>query len=109
MRAPAAIFGAGRQDRGEAVAFLLDLGTPIEVEDAKKQRPLHVAAANDALDAAELLIQRGAEVDPYELNYNNTPLDFAVYHEYPRLVDLLSRHSRDVWNLAFIGDVDRLR
>ena len=31
----------------------------------------------------------GAEVDPYELNYNNTPLDFAVYHDYPRMIELL--------------------
>jgi ankyrin repeat protein len=104
-----AIFAAARQDRADVVAFLLDLGTPIEVEDAKKQRPLHVAAASDAVHVAELLIERGAELDPYELNYNNTPLDFAVYHEYPRMIELLSRYSRDVWNLTFLGDVDRLR
>src|SRR5207253_1258452 len=66
LQSPAAIFAAARQDHAETVAFLLDLGTPIEVEDAKKQRPLHVAAANDAFEAAELLIQRGAKVDPYE-------------------------------------------
>ena len=41
-----------REDRADVVAFLLDLGTPIEVEDAQKQRPLHVAAANDAVDVA---------------------------------------------------------
>ena len=109
LRSSKAIFAAARQDRADVVAWLLDLGTPIEVEDAKKQRPLHVAAANDAAHVAELLIERGAEVDPYELNYSNTPLDFAVYHEYSRMIDLLRRHSRDVWNLAFIGDVDRLR
>jgi ankyrin repeat protein len=108
-QSPKAIFAAARQDRADVVAFLLDLGTPIEVEDAKKQRPLHVAAASDAAHVARLLIERGAEVDPYELNYSNTPLDFAVYHEYPRMIELLSRHSRDVWNLTFIGDADRLR
>ena len=104
-----AIFAAARQDRADVVAFLLDLGTPIEVEDAKKQRPLHVAAANDAVRVAGLLIQRGAEVDPYELNYNNTPLDFAVYHDYPRMIELLIPHSRDVWNLTFVGALHRLR
>ena len=73
------------------------------------QRPLHVAAAHDAVQVAELLIGRGAEVDPYERNYSNTPMDFAVYHEYPRMIDLLRRHSRDVWNLVSIGAVERLR
>ena len=75
----------------------------------QKQRALHVAAANDAVHVAGLLIQRGAEIDPYELNYSNTPLDFAVYHEYPRMIDLLRPHSRDVWNLTAVGDVERLR
>lgn len=109
LQSPVAIFAAARQDRIDEAAFLLDLGTPIEVQDAKKQRPLHVAAANDALRVAGLLIERGAEIDPYEENYNNTPLDFAVYHEFPRMIGLLSRRSRDVWNLVFIGAVDRLR
>ncbi|HET8549711.1 MAG TPA: ankyrin repeat domain-containing protein, partial [Bryobacteraceae bacterium] len=109
LRSPKAIFAAARQDRADVLAFLLDLGTPIEVEDEKSQRPLHVAVANDAVQVAKLLIDRGAEIDPYELNYSNTPLDFAVYHEYPRMIDLLRPHSRDVWNLTFIGDIGRLR
>ena len=104
LQSPKAMFAAAREDRADVAAFLLDLGTPIEVEDAKKQRPLHVAAANDAVHVARLLIERGAEIDPYELNYSNTPLDFAVYHEYPRMIDLLRPHSRDVWNLTAIGD-----
>ena len=82
---------------------------PIEVEDASKQRALHVAAANDAVHVAGLLIERGAEIDPYELNYSNTPLDFAVYYDYARMIDLLRPHSRDVWNLTPIGAIERLR
>jgi ankyrin repeat protein len=109
LHSPKAIFAAAREDRADVVAFLLELGTPIEVEDEKKQRPLHVAAANDAVHVAGLLIERGAEIDPYELNYSNTPLDFAVHYEYQRMIDLLRPRSRDVWNLATIGDVERLR
>jgi hypothetical protein len=45
---------------------------------------LHVAAANDA---ARRPPSNVAEIDPYELNYSNTPLDFAVYLEYPRMID----------------------
>jgi len=106
---PKAIFTAAEKDRADVVAFLLDLGTPIEVQDAKDQRPLHVAAANDAVRVAALLIDRGAEIDPYELNYSNTPLDFAIYADHPRMIGLLRRYSRNVWNLTSIGAVDRLR
>jgi ankyrin repeat protein len=109
LQSPAAMFAAAKRDRPDVVAFLLDLGTPIEIEDAKKQRPLHVAAAHDAVSVAELLIQRGAELDPYELNYSNTPFDFAVHHEHTRMIELLRQHSRDVWNLTFTGAADRLR
>ena len=109
LQSPKAMFEAGRKDRADAVALLLELGTPLEVEDEKKQRALHVAAWNDAVHAAELLIERGAEVDPYELNYSSTPIDLAVYAGHPRTIELLRRHSRDVWNLAPLGDVDRLR
>lgn len=41
--------------------------------------------------------------------WSNTPLDFATHHEYQRMIELLSPHSRDVWNLTSLGDVDRLR
>jgi ankyrin repeat protein len=109
LRSTKAIFAAAKQDRADVVAFLLDLGTSLEVEDGKKQRPLHVAAANNALRVTERLIQGGAEVDSYELNYNNTPLDFAVYHDYPRMIELLTPHSHDVWSLTFTGALDRLR
>ena len=58
---------------------------------------------------AALLIERGAEIDPVETNWDNTPLDFAVYQQKPRMIELLSRVSRDVWNLTFTGNVERLR
>ncbi|HLK66559.1 MAG TPA: ankyrin repeat domain-containing protein [Bryobacteraceae bacterium] len=103
------IFAAAREDRADVVGLLLDLGTPIEVQDEKEQRALHVAAWNDSVRVAELLISRGAEIDPYETNWGNTPLDFAVYGEHTRMIELLRRHSRDVWNLTRIGDFDRLR
>jgi ankyrin repeat protein len=104
-----AMFAAARLDRADVVAFLLDLGVPIEIEDRHKNRPLHTAAANGALRVAALLIERGAEIDPIETNWDNTPLDFAVYHQQPRMIELLSRVSRDLWSLTFTGQVERLR
>jgi hypothetical protein len=34
------------------------------------------------VDVARLLIRRGAEIDPVESNWNNTSIDFAIYHEH---------------------------
>lgn len=79
------------------------------VEDSEKQRPLHLAGYHDAVRVAELLIGRGAEIDMRESNYGNTPLDCAVYSQHPRMIELLARHSRDIWNLVYIGQVERLR
>jgi len=104
-----ALFAAVKEDRADLVERLLDRGLSPDVEDAQKRRPLHVAASHDALRTAELLIRRGAEIDPVETQWDNTPLDFAVYHEHPRLIELLGRHSRDVWNLTFTGSAARLR
>lgn len=56
-----------------------------------------------------LLIERGAAVDVRDSKYGATPLGFAVYAQHPRTIDVVGRFSRDVWNLAFAGNVERLR
>ncbi|MEX2153464.1 MAG: ankyrin repeat domain-containing protein [Gemmatimonadaceae bacterium] len=104
-----AIFAATEQDRVDAVELLLDLGMSPDVEDSKKVRPLHIAGYNDSVRVAQLLIERGAEIDMRESNYNNTPLDCAVHSQQPRMIELLSRYSRDVWNLVYTGHIERLR
>ena len=68
-----------------------------------------IAGYNDSIRVAALLIERGAEIDPVESNWSNTPLDCAVYSQHPRMIELLGRFSRDVWNLTFTGNVERLR
>jgi ankyrin repeat protein len=100
---------AVKKDGEDIAAFLLDLGMPVEIEFDHKQRPLHLAARYDAVDVARLLIRRGAEIDPVESNWNNTPIDFAIYHEHQRMIGLLSRYTRDVGCLTFIGHIARLR
>ena len=109
LQSPAAIFAAARKDRADVVAFLLDLGAPIDVQDRQNQRALHVAAGDKALGAATLLVDRGAEIDPRDSIYNATPLGYAVHYQHHPMIQLLSRVSRDVWNLAFTGNVERLQ
>jgi hypothetical protein len=109
LRSPVPIFTAARRDRADVVDFMLDLGVPIEIEDSSKQRPLHEAASNDSINVAKLLIERGAELEPVETNWNNTPLDHAMYANLSRMVEFLSRFTRDVYRLTWIGNVERLR
>jgi ankyrin repeat protein len=109
LRSTRAIFAAAKQDRADAVAMLLDLGVPINIEDESKQRPLHVAAWGNALNVAKLLIDRGAEIDPYEKNWGNAPINFAIWEDLPEMIELLAPHSRELWGLSFTGHVARIR
>jgi ankyrin repeat protein len=106
---PTPIFAAAKLDRADVVELLLDLGTSLEIEDEKKQRPLHIAAAHDSMEVAKLLIERGADLEAVESNWNNTPLDFALYGNLPRMTQLLSDVSNDVFRLTWCGNLTRLR
>jgi hypothetical protein len=109
LRSPRALHLATELDRTHVVTLLLDLGVPIELANKHKQRVLHVAAWRGAMRVAALLIARGAEIDPRESQWSNTPLDFAVHGYDEQMIDLLAPHSRDIWNLVFTGKVARVR
>ena len=104
-----ALFAAARYNRREAVELLLDLGTSPDVESPQGERALHIAAYDDAVDVGELLIARGAEVDPIGRQYDNTPLGGAMHCQSTRMIALLVRHSRSAWEVGYSGHVDRLR
>jgi ankyrin repeat protein len=104
-----ALFAATRSNRREAVELLLDLGTSANVESPAGERALHIAAYHDAVDVGELLIARGAEVDPIGRQYDNTPLGGAMHCQSARMIALLARHSRSAWEVGHSGHVDRLR
>jgi ankyrin repeat protein len=108
LQTPTAIFAAAAHDQVESIELLLDLGTPVDVTDDDRQRPLHIAAANDARQAAALLIARGADVDAHESRWNAPPIGYAGHHGHAAMIDLLSAASRDVWLLAYHGNIERL-
>jgi ankyrin repeat protein len=103
------MFEAVSRDRADVVEFLIGLGMSIEIEDQFKQRPLHVAASNNSLRVAALLIERGAEIDPVESNWGATPLGFANYGQKTAMIELLARVSSNIWELTSCGHVERLR
>lgn len=73
---------------------------------------LHVAAENDRVRIAELLLKNGAEPSPASDGYDGwTPLLIAVSGGRRAFVDLLvSRGARiDAWEAAALGDATRLR
>jgi ankyrin repeat protein len=100
---------AARLDRVDAVRLLLDAGMSPDVATDKGERGLHAAAYANALGTAQLLLDRGAAIDPVNTEWDSTPLGAAAYAQHPRMIDLLARVSRDVWNLVPTGNVERLR
>lgn len=111
LRSPHAMFAAATRDRADVAALLLELGVSpnIDAPGAGKEHPLHTAAWSDSPGVGALLIERGAEIDYRESNYGATALGFAYHGQRQRMIELLGRFSRDVWNLAASGHVERLR
>ena len=58
---------------------------------------------------AQLLIERGAQIDPVDATHDGTPLWWAMWGRQTATVDVLAPRSRDLWALAAIGNIDRIR
>ena len=106
---PKALFEAVRIDNVAAVVLLLDLGTPVNAPGEDGETALHIAAASNATRAIAVLLAHGADPDVRERRWNATPLGFAAHHGRDAAIDLLVPVSTDVWNLTYLGRVDRLR
>jgi len=78
------------------------------VADAVGFSALHLTTHCGAVEIAELLITRGAQVDGIERRYNSTPLGHAHYQGRPEMIEALVPHSRDIRALCFSGAVDRI-
>jgi ankyrin repeat protein len=102
---------AAALDRPDAIELLLELGVSPDVPDENwgGQTPLHGAAWGDAPAAAALLIARGARIDVVEREHGSTPFGFALYGRRARMIELLGRHTRHIWDLVFVGNVERVR
>ena len=104
-----ALFEAARRNDVATLRFLFDLGVSPRAEMTDHTTALHIAARAGAIDAARLLIERGADVDRVETTWGATPIDSATYMGQRAIIDLLAPASRDLWCLTFNGNVDRIR
>jgi ankyrin repeat protein len=103
------MFEAVRRNDTAAMMLLFDLGISAAVEAADHTQALHIAGRADSLEAAELLVAKGAEIDPVETTWQGTPIGTATYSGCRRIIDFLSRYSRDIGTLTFNGKVERVR
>lgn len=93
----AAVHEAARGNDMEALERLLDedpglLGA--EHEGWGREQPLHVASGAGSLEAACLLLDRGAAIDARD-GYGRTPLMWACVAGYAQLVSLLIARGAD--------------
>ena len=58
---------------------------------------------------AQLLLDRGAQVDPVDAMHDGTPLWWAMWGRQPATIAVLARVSVDLWALSAIGNIDRIR
>jgi uncharacterized protein len=103
------LFTAAQHNQAAAAALLLDLGTSPNVESDAGERALHITGYYDSVDVARVLIDRGAEIDPIGRNYHNTPLGGALHCQSRRVIPLLADQSRNLWDVAYVGNLDRVR
>ncbi|HUO67350.1 MAG TPA: ankyrin repeat domain-containing protein, partial [Gammaproteobacteria bacterium] len=99
---------AARTNRRDLVALLLDLGMDVDIADQGDTRALNVAAGNGAIDVMQLLIERGADIDRPTKHYGG-PLGFAAHFEQRAAIAVLVPRSRDVHNLVWLREKERLR
>ena len=74
----AAIVEAAGRDNVASVALMVDLGLSIHARNNLGETALHAAAYAGRAQTVSLLLERGAEVDARDANFDATPLAFAT-------------------------------
>ncbi|XP_045787018.1 integrin-linked protein kinase 1 [Trifolium pratense] len=76
----------------EGINELLDGGSDVNFRDIDGRTALHIAACQGRTDVVQLLLRRGAEVDPQD-RWCSTPLADALYYKNHDVVKLLEQHG----------------
>ena len=85
---------AAEEGNIEAVKQHLAAGTNVNAKDELGMTPLHRASISGHKEVAELLIDKGADVNAIpESGLFGTPLDYAIRKKHPETADLLRKHG----------------
>ncbi|XP_043690038.1 integrin-linked protein kinase 1-like isoform X2 [Telopea speciosissima] len=76
----------------EGIVELLDSGTDLNFRDIDGRTALHVAACQGRADVVELLLKRGAEVDPKD-RWGSTPLADAIHYKNHDVIRILENYG----------------
>lgn len=109
VRDASTLLAAARIGRDDVIKLLLDLGTPVNAASASGESALHAAVWSDSVPTAQLLIERGADVNACDLKFDGTPLGWAIHLGKPQLIEYFSTVSGDYSGLVSVGKIDRLR
>uniref|UniRef100_A0A7N0REX4 Protein kinase domain-containing protein n=1 Tax=Kalanchoe fedtschenkoi TaxID=63787 RepID=A0A7N0REX4_KALFE len=76
----------------EGLKELLDEGVSVHFRDVDDRTPLHVAACQGYVEVVELLLSRGAVVDPKD-RWGSTPLADAIHYKNNEVIKVLEKHG----------------
>ncbi len=88
---------AAAKNSAEILGILLDGSMAANIPDKHGTTPLHVAAANNSMDAVEVILTRGVDID---INVTTpcgvTPLQVAVSEGHLETIQVLTKHGADL-------------
>ncbi|XP_026413991.1 integrin-linked protein kinase 1-like [Papaver somniferum] len=76
----------------EGINQLLDSGINVNFRDTDGRTALHIAACQGCNDVVQLLIQKGAQIDPKD-RWGSTPLADAIHYKNHEVIKLLEKHG----------------
>jgi len=101
---------AARDGALSEISRLASEGFDIDAFDDLSRTPLHYAVEDERYQAAELLIELGADVNSHdEEMIGETPLSLAVQGNYSEMVELLLKHGANPDIQGWMGLTARIR
>uniref|UniRef100_A0A0N4Z6E2 ANK_REP_REGION domain-containing protein n=1 Tax=Parastrongyloides trichosuri TaxID=131310 RepID=A0A0N4Z6E2_PARTI len=75
------------------VQKLIDNNVDVNAIDRDEETPLHVAASRGKEEVVVALLNAGATVNPYSRVNGTTPLTYAMFNRYMKIVDILKTRN----------------
>ena len=96
-------FGLNLRNPAHATRSILEHGAGIAEQDKSGNTPLHLAAATDMHDVAEVLLDHGAQAEARNFS-GATPLHLAAWFNSLKTADLLLKHGAQIHSKDVAGN-----